>query len=181
MFTISSSDFVLNVHDFGNISPTLDFPFFLEIFQDLVLVLSPIFSLHRLDWQIIIIISPNIIHIWIIKGAYRIGSQYYFIDILTMREIWTRSWLNRSTRFILSLDETSRMEVCSFRTDLWKTFHRKKIEKKLREELKAKAKRDRFFSIGLASLTIGLNFKNLNFWWKVFFCLFFFKSIKMKI
>ena len=49
LFTISPSNFVLDVHNFCNVCPSFDFPVFLEEFQNLILILCPIFSLHILN------------------------------------------------------------------------------------------------------------------------------------
>lgn len=48
LFTISSGNFVLDIHDFGNVCPSFNFLVFFEEFQYLILILCPIFSLHSL-------------------------------------------------------------------------------------------------------------------------------------
>lgn len=46
LLPISIDNFILDVHDFCDICPSFDLFVLFEVFQDLILILSPVLSLH---------------------------------------------------------------------------------------------------------------------------------------
>ena len=101
MFTIAASYFVFDIHNFSNVSPSFNFSFLLEIFENLILIFSPVLSFHGpFSWKIIITFTI-ISHIWIIK-EYKDGldPNTILLIIFFYSILWPgNSWIHTKAPF----------------------------------------------------------------------------------
>ena len=132
MFAIPASNFVFHIHDLGNVGPSFDFTVFFEIFEDLVLIFSPIFPFHWFSLQIIIIIFQFLSAFQFLKELKLDWiTILYYVNIFWWKA-WKGKWLKRILRLILAWMKVDVSEKLNFRLNLLITSKSKTKKEKIR-------------------------------------------------